>query len=184
MNPYNQDRASASPGTVRLSPHAELLRDRLAVEHAKLDGVAPEALDLAAAGLAVLHTRLNGRCHELRGEHTGDYRAMQIRGAKAMHVTDLCYLLVREPEAVVEMLGVILASVGRSVVATPAEAGGVHSENADLMRAVGEFEGALSDALADGRLTDTERERLLPLLRRLADEAADLEPAIRATTNV
>lgn len=179
--PCEQDRAEERNIRVRLTPHAELIRDRIAERRAKLDGSCPEAIDLAAAGLAILHDRLNGRLRELSGDHSADYRGLQVRGERSLHLTDIAYLATREPQVVASALSAMLEPLGYRVAASPTTATNIHKENAEFIHAVGRFEAVYARACEDGIIDADESRDLWAALREVLLEGADMVPCLRPT---
>ena len=173
--------AGPRAATVPLTPGAALIRERLAERRQELADECPEAVSHAALILEALHTALWGRAAEVSADRSPRYRRAQLAGERALPLEDLTALALQAPGAVTPAAEGLAALCGRRTVRIEGTAGPIHLENADVLRAFGEFEGALQEALNDGLLSARERADLEARLRALIDEVADLVPAIRET---
>lgn len=138
------------------SPSAPI-RDRLALERARLDQALPEALEQTSELLSRLHLELRGevaRLAPLLGR-TDRYLRGELLGEHGMPVEDLVALRILRPAAVAPaLLG--LASLGGAEVGRES----IGQAGADLARAVGEFQARLVEALDDGVITLAEMDSL------------------------
>ena len=162
-----------------LTPGAALIRERIAARRRELAQEAPEAVDLAALALEQLHERLWGDAAALAGDRTPRYRRAQLAGERALPLEDLAYLCLYAPEEAAAGLTQLAVAAGYELRRMPSAARTVPDANADVLRAFGEFEALLQEALSDGVLTPSERQELTYALNGLVDRLRELAPAIR-----
>jgi hypothetical protein len=149
------------------------------MERQRLDAIAPDVLDLVAEILRALHAGLCGHISALRADRTERYRRGQLIGENSLPLEDFIFLLVEGGEQAAPALEVLVGALGYTVAPVNGAAEDLHHENADFLRAAGEFEARMSETLSDGHLTPEEREDLLRALHRMLKEAAEIEPALR-----
>lgn len=149
------------------------VRDRLAMERQRLDAIAPDALDVSASVLAVLHEELRGELAGLAADRTPRYRRGQLLGEHGLPLEDLAYLALRRPRQVARALRFLVEpSEGLSSGA------GVAAAGAGLAEAGGVFCSNLFRALEDGRLTLAEIAQLERDLDRLENLVRDARAAL------
>ncbi|MDB2620248.1 hypothetical protein N9X87_00435 [bacterium] len=182
--PHEDCDARPSIEKVRLTAHAELIRERLENRLEKLAELSPESLDITAAVLAVLHDRLNGKSRDLSADHTTDYTSMQLRGDRALSLTRLAFMATKEPDDVFAALQEFVAPFGGQILRVPQDVQDVHLETADLARAVGSFNHLYATAMSPTspgghEFTDLERYSLVQALQKVITEASDAATAAR-----
>jgi hypothetical protein len=152
------------------------LRDELAISNERLDAMAPEALDLAAECVALLHDALLGRASQLSGHREPDYRRGQLIGRHPVTLADLCWLALEAPEAVRALLIPLAAACDLTLtplVAHPQR--GLVSEAAEMGEAAISLTRGTADAMEDGVLSQDERTSLRAQLDKVRRELADVE---------
>lgn len=177
MSSREHDGAPEVQLKVRLSPHAELIRERIAERRPKLDELLPVAVDLQARLCEVLHNGLAGRLAELSMDHSERFSQAEVTGERELGTGSLCKYLAAAPEVVLAALDALLEPLGYRVAPREGGGGEVLRANVDLMGAVATLQGAVSTALEDGRIDDHERRELRGYARELRVLAEHLEGA-------
>jgi len=157
---------------VPLDDAEALIRDRLALERLRLDGIDPHALDLAARVLATLHEELCGDLVALAGDRTPRYRRGQLLGEHGMPLEDLAYLAIRRPAVCARALRHL------GVEETPEPSPSLADAGARLAEATGALLADILHALEDGRVTLGEINRLSADLDQVEEQVRDARAAL------
>ena len=177
MSSRRKDGARRLERPVRLSPHAELIRDKIAQRRERLMDLLPEAVELEARLCEVLHDRLGGRVAELALDEGERYSQYQLTGERGLRSETLCKYLVLATEDACAALDAALAPLGSRVALCDPPGGELLRANVDLMQAVAILQGAVSSALEDGVIDERERLGLRERARELRLLAEHLEGA-------
>ena len=174
---------------VPMSGAAELVLSQLRSRREELDAHNPEALRLAAAGLAAMHDAAYRHGPEIRADRQVRYRIMQLMGEKGLPFEDVAAIALEGgsigAEVVRAGLRVILAALGDQVTSAVPPAAEIVDTAAGAMERSGALGAKLSRAMAnDGEIDAAEATDALPTARRLKADAVALEATLTRAAGV
>lgn len=165
---------------VPLSGYADRVRDAMALRCGELEQIKPEALDLAAAGVAAVHDALHGQATELRGARSAAYRRQQLRGEHGLTVEDLAQLALDAPESAIALLGVFARALGQELGPQQGTALELHEAKARLNEEHAHLQATMDRQMSDGGIDAEEARVSLERVRLLKDELAAIEASLLA----
>ncbi len=168
--PVYDGRLEPAEGPVPCDEATAPIRDRLAACRQRLDARHPEALDLAAEVLGLLHRELRGDISALAREleRTPRYLRGVLLGEHGLVLEDLVVVAALRPDVVRRALAVLLQPEDDGYVRRS-----IGQAAAALARAAGTLQADFAESVHDGRITLAELDGMLV--------AADaLEAAVRA----
>lgn len=168
------DQEASSPQ----ADHAERIRDACSARHVRLDEARPEALDLAADVLVVLHAALHGRAAATSGDRGARYFRGQLRGEHPLTLEDLARLCLDVPLAAGSALGVLAHAAGYRLEPSSGIDRGAVEAVTGIVGTSADVVSTAVRALEDGRIDRSEAQQLQVELERLKRSAASLEVAL------